>query len=101
MQEFEGTPQDFISTALGLMEFVSWRLVVTKVNELAGIQVQCVGPVFVFSTRVEDNELLIRTPPGGAKPSLVSNSFKNFRDRVIGGVPLPAALIDSVDDQIR
>ena len=76
-------------------------LVVSKVDELPGAQVQCVGPVFVFSNRVEDNVLLIRTPPGSAKSALVSNTLKYLGDRVIGRISLTAALVDGIDDQVR
>jgi hypothetical protein len=56
------------------------------------------GPVFVFSTGVEDNVLFIRTASGGAKPALVSNSVKNFGDWIVGSISLPPALIEGVDD---
>jgi hypothetical protein len=82
------------------MQLVSRLLVITEIDELTGAQIQCVWPVTILATRIEDDKLLIQTAPSGAKPALISGPRENLRNWIVGSVSAHATLINSVDDQV-
>jgi hypothetical protein len=79
------------------VQLVPGRLVVPKVDELTRTEVQCVRPVVVFSTHVEDNVLLVGASPCCAKPALVPTPSR-ILEVGSSAASLFSPLIDSIYD---
>jgi hypothetical protein len=101
MEEVEDTPQYAIASAPCLMEFMSGRLVVAKINELTCVQVEMVRPVSVFAARVEYDKFFVVAGSCSSEPTLVAASGHYLRDRITPGIIGLTTLIDGIHCQVR
>ena len=80
------------------MKFMSWRLIVTEIDELTRVQVQRVRPILISTAGIENNERPVLAASGCTKPALVPNPLQKLRNRVVSGIAAGATLIHCVDD---
>ena len=67
MKKIKYPSQNPVPTGTGVVKLVARSLVITVIEKLARVEIKPIGPIFVLTTRVKNDKLLVVTPPCGPK----------------------------------